>query len=187
MFIRATIKNDKKTGKTYTSYQLVESYRTPDGPRQKILLTIGSDVQLAPNERKDLSNRIEEIVNGTTSLFSCPDHIESLAQHFAHLLLHKKSLVQPIEKPSEEIKDFQCVDINSIRHNSVRSIGCEYVALSAYIQLDFNNLFARLNFSEKQKLLAAATVIGRAIYPSSEKALHNHLQFRSGLDELFGN
>lgn len=186
MFIRATIKKDKKTGKEYASYQLVEAYRTPDGPRQKILITIGSDVQLTSDGRKDLSNRIEEIVNGIKSLFSYPDHIESLAQHFADLLLHKKSLVQPIEDPTEESKDFQSVDINSIRHTRVRSIGCEYVALSAYNQLGLDSLFARLNFSEKQRTLAAATIIGRAIFPSSERALHNHLQFRSGLDELLG-
>jgi transposase len=109
-----------------------------------------------------------------------------LAQHFASLLLQKHSLVQPIEEPPQDINDFQCVDINSIRHTSVRSIGCEHVALSAYNQLDFNGLFTRLNFSTKQISFAAAAIIGRAIYPVSERALHNQLQFRSGLDELLG-
>lgn len=186
MFIRETTKIDKKTGKEYISYQLVEAYRSSSGPRQKILLTVGSDLKLTQSERKDLSNRIEEVVKGAKSLFSCPEHIESLAQHFANLLLHKKALVQPIEEPNEDVTDFQCVDINSIRHTSVKSIGCEHVALSAYNQLDFNGLFARLNFSTKQTSYAAAAIIGRAIYPVSERALHNQLQFRSGLDELLG-
>ena len=46
MFIRETTKNDKKTDKKYTSYQLVESIRTQKGPRQKILINISSDITL---------------------------------------------------------------------------------------------------------------------------------------------
>ncbi len=34
-----------KTGKTYTKYQLIESYRTEKGPRQRIILTL-SDFDL---------------------------------------------------------------------------------------------------------------------------------------------
>lgn len=38
MFIRETLKIDKKASKKYISYQLVGPIRTENGPRQKILL-----------------------------------------------------------------------------------------------------------------------------------------------------
>lgn len=184
MFIRETTKTDKKTGKIYASYQLVEAYRTPSGPRQKIILTVNSEINLSSSERKDLANRIEEILSGAFSLISYPEHIESLAQHFSQLLLQKNSLVQPIEEESEHAVDYQRIDINNIRHTSVKSIGCEYIALSAYRELGFDEIFSRLNFSSKQKFIAASSIIGRAVHPSSERALYGYLKNRSALDTL---
>ena len=68
MFIRETIKTDRKTGKKYTSYQLVESIRTEQGPRQRILITIASDTALDSSEKKDLANRIENALNMTPQI-----------------------------------------------------------------------------------------------------------------------
>ncbi len=182
MFIRETIKIDKKTNKKYLSYQLVEAFRTVNGPRQKILLTIGSDVTLSPSERKELANRIEEIVKGEKTLFLAPPHIENLAQHFAQLLLRDR--IQTVQQTESDESDCHTININSIRHTSVRSIGCEYVAYSAYCDLGFDDLFKRLKFSEKQRAAAAASIIGRAIHPSSERSLYRYVQSRSALDSL---
>ena len=184
MFIRSTFKKNKKTGKKYNSYQLVESFRTSSGPRQKIITTIGSDIDLNAEERKELANRIEDIVKGSSSLFTCPDYIENLAQHFAKLLLQKNSLVKSLDEIPKENPDYHRVDINSIRHTSVRTIGCEHIAYYAYQELGFDDLFNRLKFTPKQKVIAAAAIIGRALFPLSERALHDRLKSRSGLDEL---
>jgi transposase len=186
MFIRKTLKIDQKTRKSYISYQLVEAYRTASGPRQKILLTIGSDIDLDPGARKDLANRIEDILKGTPSLFPCSDNIESLAQHFVKLIRQKQA--QPTENMNQhrEDHDFHSVDINNIRHNTVRTIGPSYIAFEAYKELKFDELFSDLRFTEKQKAIAAAAIIGRAVFPSSEHALHKWLQHTSGLDELLG-
>jgi len=183
MFIRKTFKYDKKSQKNYLSYQLVEAYRTPLGPRQKILLTIGSDVDLNSAELKSLANRIEEITKGVLPLFAYPDHIENLAQHFAKLLLQKRSAEESPKAESND-PDYQCIDINSIRHTGVKTIGSEYIAYSAYQELGFSKLFENLRFSSKQKEAAAAAIVGRVIFPTSERALHNRLVFRSGLENL---
>jgi hypothetical protein len=67
MYIRETIKTDKKTSKKYSSYQLVESIRTELGPRQKILLTISSDSELNSLEKTDRINK-DVVSNRKTSL-----------------------------------------------------------------------------------------------------------------------
>ena len=52
MFIKKTTKTDPKTGKTYFAYHLVESTRTQKGPRQHILLYMGSQIELPEGDHK---------------------------------------------------------------------------------------------------------------------------------------
>ncbi len=111
-----------------------------------------------------------------------PQPIENLAQHFAQLLLQNQAQAVPQDETEEP--DCHTIDINSRRHTNVRSVGCEYVAHSAYQDLGFDDLFRRLKFSEKQRLAAAASIIGRAIHPSSERSLYGYLQNQSYLDGL---
>ena len=49
MFIRKKQKKDSVTGCEYFSYQLVESIRTERGPRQRILLDLGNELNLTPH------------------------------------------------------------------------------------------------------------------------------------------
>ena len=64
MFIRKTTKRDSKNGKQYISYYLVESIRTDKGPRQKVLLYMGAEIDLPEVEHNLLAQRIEEIILG---------------------------------------------------------------------------------------------------------------------------
>lgn len=67
MFIRKTKKVVRETQKSYFVYQLVESVRTERGPRQQILLSLGSNLGIADEDLKLLANRIEEIFTGIQS------------------------------------------------------------------------------------------------------------------------
>jgi hypothetical protein len=60
MFIKKTTKKDRITGKTYCSYHLIESVRTPKGPRQRILLYMGADLDLPEGEHGQLAQCISE-------------------------------------------------------------------------------------------------------------------------------
>jgi hypothetical protein len=62
MYIRKTTNIYK--GKPYYNYVLVESVRTPDGPRQKTVCSLGN---LDPRPRKEwikLARRVEEVLSG---------------------------------------------------------------------------------------------------------------------------
>ena len=62
MFIKKTIKTDRKSGKAYSAYHLVESVRTEKGPRQHTLLYMGSQIELPEGEHKLLAQRIGELL-----------------------------------------------------------------------------------------------------------------------------
>ena len=89
MFIRANKKKNRHSRKIYYRYFLVESVRTPNGPRQKELINLG-DLKLDKQKWKPLANRIEEIITGQLRLLPVDEEIETLAQHYAKLYANQQ-------------------------------------------------------------------------------------------------
>ncbi|MBM4289894.1 MAG: transposase, partial [Deltaproteobacteria bacterium] len=89
MFIRAVHRKNRGLGKVYIYHQLIESVRTPQGPRQRILLNLGT-LDIAPEEWKDLADRIEALYLGQPGLLPLTPPLETLAGHYASLLRQKE-------------------------------------------------------------------------------------------------
>ena len=61
-------KSKKRNGKTYTYYQLVESYTTPKGPRQRVVASLGD---LRPRPREEwiqLFRQVQAALSGQTDI-----------------------------------------------------------------------------------------------------------------------
>jgi transposase len=114
MFIKKTRILCRETGKYYFNFQLVESIRTERGPRQRILLNLGANLDLDPQECKVLANRIETIATGQQDLFVPSNKIEKLAQSYASRLI--KNLSEPVEKtsPGSAVPEVQNFDASQI-------------------------------------------------------------------------
>lgn len=181
MFIRKTLKTDPTTKKRYYSYQLIESMRTERGPRQVILLNLGN-IELSDEERKLLANRIEAITTGANSFFSCPDHVETLAQNYAKRLIQKQS--HPLPSILKEV-DYQTVDLNSIKHESMRTVGLEHICFETFRLLELDRKLEKLGFTQRQIELTAALIIGRLAGKTSELSTFQWLQNATALNELF--
>ncbi|APF20524.1 hypothetical protein [Caldithrix abyssi] len=97
MFIKEVTKKNKGYDKTFVYHQLVESYRTEKGPRQRKLLNLGK-LTIPKDQWKTLANRIEEIISGQTSLIEVDEQIEQLAQRYASLLIQNKLKQEKVEK-----------------------------------------------------------------------------------------
>ena len=91
MFIRE--KSKKTTGKPlttsavkgkkrYIQHQLIESVRTPSGPRQQIVLNLGQ-LCLPEGKWKTLANCIEGFLSNQKTLFPGDPEIEAKARHYA--------------------------------------------------------------------------------------------------------
>jgi len=192
MYIRMTTQRNKKTGRTYSTYRLVESYRNQSGQvRQRTLLNLGANFIIAKEMWKILADRIEAICRGQQALFSLDPAIEKEAKRIAKLIMHKYSEAvtssRPIDVNTELAhaeKDYQSVDINSLSHHNLRKIGCEYVGYHATKQLELPKILTEIGFNPKQVNLALGTIIGRLASPGSELSTHYYLTEQSGLDEL---
>ena len=183
MFIRAVKKKNKNSSKIYYAHKLVDSVRTEKGPRQKVVLNLGS-LSLEQEKWKALANRIEEIIIGKQRLFQEDDEIEHLARHYAKLYTQQQ-IAENAQEPTQE-QDFQSVDLNAVSSSEAKSIGREHLGLEAMRQLGLVKFLSKLGFTPNQVNLAVLSVVGRLIYPKSEYKLKQYAQNSSGLDILLG-
>jgi len=187
MFIRRVTKHDKNTKQSYHSYKLVETFRTDRGPRQRILLHLGKELELPEEQWKQLANRIEAICTGTSNLLPCSDVIERLAQRFAKLLVRKHSTENLLFTDEITVKKdikYSSIDLESFQTSHARKIGVEHILYETFKRLDLHKILKKQGLNQSQIDYAAATIICRAAYPGSELKTHFYLQKLSALDEL---
>jgi len=187
MFIREIEKKNPGSDKAFISHRLVQSIRTPRGPRQTVVMNLGK-LEISKEKWKELANRIEEVAYGQEMrLIEAPQEIEALAQHYAHLLI-KKQLAEKKEKQQSinQEQDFESINVNAVSSSENKRIGSEHVGLEAMKSLGFFDLFQQLGFTQRQSDLATLLIVGRYVHPSSERELRRYAKEQSALDELLG-
>ena len=183
MFIRRTTHTDKKNKREYHTFKLIESVRTERGPRQRMLLNLGTDFTLPEERWKDLANRIEEIVTGQEALFSYLEDIETLAARYARKLINYHG--EPGGRTGEVSEpDYQRVDIESIDNERSRTVGTEHIVYETIKSLGLVELLMALGLNKPALDAAIGVIAARLIAPSSERATHIWLQDVTALDEL---
>jgi hypothetical protein len=186
MFIKKINKSNKNSKKIYTYYRLIESYRTKNGPRHRTILNLGR-LNIPRKEFKILADRIEEILTGQKSFFPKSSHIETLAQHYANIIIKKKIKLRSLRKKSsakEKEPRYITIDIHSTKTRENRSIGGEHIGLSIIKELKLDKYLKQLGFSEKQLNAALLCIIGRLLSPNSERWTYQWCKRISGLGEL---
>jgi transposase len=183
MFIRKTHIRNRANQKSYWNFQLVESIRTERGPRQRILLNLGVDLDLNDLERKELANRIEEILGKISSILPRSEKIEKYAQKFSSQLLEVSFSSNPKE-PIKDSTDLETIDLQTIEQQDPRTVGGESLLLHIANQLGLPKKLKHLGLSDKEASLALGSIIGRAVFPASERATYTWLCQRSGMGEL---
>jgi transposase len=214
MFIREIRKLIKKQGQTYeyVQHRLVESIRTERGPRQQVLLDMGT-LPVAKEHFKALANLIEQYLNNCgveSSLFGeVSEEITVLARHYADCIRRKRlknnTNLQPdttaptitaeragnggtVPPPpaSTDRAVHRSIDPSSVITSDARTIGAEHVATSQFEELGFRGILEACGFSERERKLAAAQVCARLVHPASERETARWLRESSALGELLG-
>lgn len=184
MFIRKTKHTDNKNGREYHTHKLMESVRTPKGPRQQMILNLGHDLPLPQDQWKELANRIETIISGQPDLFPVSDEIEKLAQKYARKIIRHHEHIIPEKAPETCQADYQTVDINSLDNEEIRSVGGEHVVLETIKALELDRKFEELKFNQADIEAAIGVITARLLAPASERATHSWLRNQTALDDL---
>jgi transposase len=181
MFIKKVRKTNGRTRKKYTYLHLVESVRTENGPRQKLILNLGN-LPVDPSQFKALARRIEDILTGQNSFHEINKSVEKHAQTAALKIFEK----QAKEINDSEVSDFRQIDINTLKISEPRSLGAEYICHSIWNQLNLDKVFLANGVTDKVLPVIKALVMGRLIDPGSERYIKGWVDHRSALYELSG-
>ena len=184
MFIRKVPHKNKKNRREYFTYKLVESVRTERGPRQRDVLNLGVRFDLPREQWKELANCIEGTLTGQRPLFDYPKKISTLARKYAREITRQQA--QAIGEAEDVPSDYQVVDVNSVDNEDIRSVGAEHVVYETMRQLGLDRKLRSFGLTRMQLALTMGVIAGRMIAPGSERATHQWLLNRSGLDELMG-
>ena len=195
MFIREYKHTDKKTGEAYIKHKLVTSVRTEKGPRQRIVMPLGT-LTIPKIDWKRLAHALECRITGQQSLLQAHDaDLELLALklvsnndlskslqvlHDAKLEEHEASQKKPDQNR------YVPIDLNSVRMMETRSLGAEVLCMKAWEMLELTDILKRLRFSLTSISLVMVLVFGRMISPGSERHTIEWFQKRSALRELPG-
>ncbi len=161
MYIRKTRKTYK--GKTYDNYLLVESVSTPEGPRQKILCSLGS---LAPAPRQhwlDLAHRMQAGLAGQLSL--------SPADAALPPMVEKGGRKPRTASSQTSAPAAVAVDSERVSLEEAREAGAVHVGHQMWGQLGLNEILQAAGLSHRACRLSEAMTLNRLIFPLSEHAM----------------
>ena len=191
MFIKKIDKSSNKTGKSYYTYRLCESYRIDNKVRHRCILNVGKLEHIPKEAFKLLCDRIEQKVKGVNPLFSTlPDCVEKEAELIYRRILNEKLLdctvntdVPSIEEEPEN-RDIRPVDINSIVHEDSRTFGGEWLSKQMLDDCGLTGFLSQNIDNEEMEKLIAIEIISRMIHPSSELETSRWLANESSLCEI---
>jgi len=154
----------RKNGKTHAYWQLVESYRTAQGSRQRVVAYLGNLKSSEKSGWAYLGKRLQGQHKPQPSLFDPPDY----------------------EEPDEEV----LVQLNSIRLERLRDFGDVWLAWGLWRMLDLDQFLAGLLPPGREDVpwptVAAILTIARFCEPSSELHIEHTWYRRTALDDLLG-
>jgi len=157
----------RKNGKNHVYWALVESYRTPKGPRNRVVAYLG---ELKPHERKGWA-RLASTLGGKSS---------AMAQ---------KTLFAE-EPVGEPVPENVTVDVQGVRVEGTTDFGDVWLALTLWraLELDtlFNDLLPKGREEVEWALMVAILVLARFCEPSSERQIEQAWYPRTSLPELLG-
>ena len=188
MYIRETKTTNKKTGKVYRKYSLVESVRTEKGPRQRSVMLLKSldlPESLWPVLAAELERRLAGLGGAEQlALLDEDEKVRLTADRVMARYLFEKSRTVG-EKPNRgEERELKTVDISSATTSFSRCLGPELVGHHVWKQLKMPAVLEECGFSPRERSLAEAVVLGRLIAPGSDLATWGWLRERSAVGEL---
>lgn len=182
MFIRETVKSIK--GKKYIQHQLVESVRTPNGPRQTLILNMGF-LDLPKDKWKELANTIESELHKQERLFTTDPEIEMLARHYTKVIIKQQLRCAESNNAVYNLPPlYERVDIHSVSTTDVKTMGAEHVAVSSLQEYGFDKILKDLKFSDKEIGYAKMLIAARLVHPASERETAIWINENSAVCEL---
>ena len=186
MFIRETKTLNRKTGKVYVKHTLVESVRTPKGPRQRTVMSLGTLSlprkcweSLAAEIECRLAGQSEFPVKGVERSAAVVEVADGIMADFK-----PKAGLKAESVDREGHADYIKMDANTVTTTDSRTVGAEIIVHDAWTKLGLGFLLQSLGFTENERSVAEAVVTARLIAPDSDLGTWEWIRSSSAIGEL---
>ena len=129
------------------------------------MLNLGANRDVSQSDWKAVAQRVEAIQQGQISCFEYPKHVESAAQS----IVKRLRVARDLKGDKSATGSVVTVDLDTMKHTDVRSVGCERLCLQALEDLQLSRTLEELGMSELDTRRALALVAAKMIHPASER------------------
>ena len=177
-------------------YRLLESYRNHNGQAcHRTMLSAGFLDELSAEQLNAIQKILTaKVANLGNPLFELPysddlvvlDYVE---RFFNRMVVEKRIDIHKEEATPKAVrhgKDYQRIDINSIRNKDVREIGAQWLSYQAIGQLRIASFLEQQGWNDSDIRLALTHIISRAVYPASELKTSSWIKENSAVCEITG-
>jgi hypothetical protein len=173
-------------------YRLVESYRNvEDRICHRTILNCGF---LDTEVKAEQLNQIQKILtrkceSPSSHLFEEDAIDDPVVRGYVEALykmLVSENKIDTGKSSKSADRDWQTIDLNSLRNKDVREIGAEWICYQALEQLKLRECLLNLSWNDKEIRLALTHIISRAVYPASELKTCRWIKENSSVCEITG-
>ena len=181
MFLRKNTRRYKD--KTYTNYMLVKSVHTPQGPRQKVVCSLGDLSPRPAKEWLELAHRVEDSLLGQKSLIDATDsEVQAVVRRVRQRQTRSKSATV---SPMEGDEGLVTIHADRVRVEQPRSAGAVHVGYQFWKRLGLEEILGGLEFPSRAVQLTCAMVLNRLVAPKSEHAMPDWIR-STAIGDLLG-
>ena len=173
MYIRRTTRRVK--GKTYHNHLLVESIATPNGPRQRVICSLGALAPAPKDVWLGLAQKLHASLAGQTTLLPDP----TVAALMARVRPARRAAAA--RGPDAVIT----VDPDQVTVEDVREAGPVHVGHQLWRALTLDAMLAAAGLSPRARVLTEVMTLNRLVSPAAEHAMPDWIR-RTALGDLLG-
>ena len=170
MYIRKASRTYK--GKTYFNYLLVESVLTPNGPRQKVICSLGDLSPRSRSEWLNLAHKLESALSGQPELLATAAADAELDQLVAKVrAVHPAGQDPASPAQTGRVSELLSVQIERVHTEQCREAGPVHVGYQFWLRLGLDAILTDAGLTQRARQVTCAMVLNRLIHPDSELSM----------------
>jgi transposase len=186
MFFREAISKNSKS----PVLQLVENIRTEKGPRQRLVVSLGTYLKIPKEKRREVARIVKERLFGQQSLFEYDSQLIAYADKIVKKIQTEgkwDSVREQVCKFKKATKDKSTAEIfiDDVQHGYDRELGPILIGHCFWERLNFSTILSDCGFNKRQIKTAQISLLNRLIAQDSEHSIISWLQ-TVAIEEIVG-
>lgn len=170
--------------------QLVENIRTEKGPRQRLVVSLGTYLKIPKEKRREVARIVKERLLGQQSLFEYDSQLIAYADKIVKKIQTEgkwNSVREQVGKFKKAIKDKNTAEIfiDDVQHGYDRELGPILIGHCFWERLNFSTILSDCGFNKSQIKTAQISLLNRLIAQDSEHSIISWLK-TVAIEEIVG-